>query len=857
MTAPDDAFRTDRAERSGVDDTRAILYPQSSGPDGLERLKRAWASPPRTKLFTEPNNTWIGLLYIGTAFMFFLGAGVLALLMRLQLAIPDNTFLDYNTYNQFFTMHGTVMMFLFGVPIGEAFAVMLLPSMVGTRDMPFPWLSAFGYWCYAIGGVLVFASLFFGVAPDGGWFMYPPLTGPTYSPGINADVWILGLGFVEIAAVAAAVEIIVGVLKTRAPGMTLAKMPIFAWYMLVTAGMIMIGFPAVIAADLLLELERAFGMPFFDSTRGGDPLLWQHLFWIFGHPEVYIIFLPAAGMVSMMLSSFARTRLVGYTWVVMAAIAIGFISFGLWVHHMFTTGLPHLSLSFFAAASISIAIPMGVQVFAWIATLWDGKPVLRVPMLFMLGFLFIFTIGGLTGVMVAAVPYDWQVHDTYFIVAHFHYVLIGGMVFPIFAALYYWMPLVTGRLMSEHLGRWAFALIFIGFNAAFLPMHLTGLRGMPRRVYTYDGSLGLNALNLISTIAVFVLAAGVLIFLLDFVRHIRRGHEVGDNPWDAPSLEWLSMNSPTGFRSLPVIESLYPLWDQRDLKSWVMEGRGYLPDAPTVERESLVTAPLSGEPEQIFRLPGPAWTPFIAALATAIFFTALTVKSVPVAIGSGAVALAFLLYWMWSLDKAYPRSLADAGHGLALPLYRNNSQSVGWWAMVVLLISDASLALSIVFAYLFLWTVHPTVWPPDGSRLPGLLEPALIFAGVAGAGIFFEIAERFNRHERRLTTRLCLVAAAILAVVALMIGWIWLHSLGIDPTRHSYGAAVWTLLGWVAFHIVVGATMAVWCLMRHALGMLDSWRCLTLRICMLWWRFTMPATALVLLLIAGFPYALR
>ena len=413
----------------------APLYPQSSGEDGLQRLQAAWAMPRRFGFFTEVVNNHIGVLYVATGFLFFLGAGVLALLMRIQLAYPGMTFLDASTYNQFFTMHGTVMMFLFAVPIVEAVAVLLLPSMIGARDMPFPRLSALGYWCYAIGGALVFASLFFKIAPDGGWFMYPPLTGPRYSPGINTDVWMLGLGFVEIAAVAAAVELIVGILKTRAPGMTLGQMPIFGWYMLVTAGMIMIGMPAVIAADILLELERAFGMPFYDATKGGDPLLWQHLFWLFGHPEVYIIFLPAAGMVSMMLPSFARAKLVGYAWLALAAISVGFLSFGLWVHHMYTTGLPLLSLAFFSAASSAIAIPMGIQVFAWIATLWDGKPVLRVPMLFILGFLFIFTIGGLTGVMVAAVPFDWQVHDTYFVVAHFHYVLIGGMVFPIFAPL--------------------------------------------------------------------------------------------------------------------------------------------------------------------------------------------------------------------------------------------------------------------------------------------------------------------------------------------------------------------------------------------------------------------------------------
>jgi cytochrome c oxidase subunit I+III len=832
------------------------LYPQSTGPDGQERLSRAWAMPPRGA-FTEPNNTWIGRLYIATAFAFFLGAGVLALLMRVQLAVPGNTFLDHTTYNQFFTMHGTVMMFLFGVPIGEAFAMLLLPNMVGARDMPFPWLSAFGFWCYAIGGVLVFSSLFFGIAPDGGWFMYPPLTGPTYSPGVSPDVWVLGLGFVEIAALTAAVEFIVGLLKTRAPGMTLARMPVFAWYMLVTAGMIMIGMPAVIAADLLLELERAFSFPFFDAARGGDPLLWQHLFWIFGHPEVYIIFLPAAGIVSMMLPAFTGARLVGYTWVVTAAVSVGFLSFGLWVHHMYTTGLPAMSLSFFSAASIAIAIPMGIQVFAWLATLWEGKPVLRTPMLFILGFLSTFTLGGLTGVMVASVPYDWQVHDTYFVVAHFHYVLIGGMVFPIFGAVYYWMPVMTGRLMSSRLGAWAFALIFIGFTGVFLPMHLTGLRGMPRRVYTYDASLGVNGLNLSATIFAFVFGAGVLVVIVDFVRHLRRGPAAGKNPWNSPSLEWLSRNSPEGFRSVPLIESRYPLWDAHTLEQDVTNARGYLPDSPTLARESLMTNPISTEPEQILRLPGPSWLPFVAALMTAIVMTALTLKLTWVGVASGTGAVVALLSWMWNLDNAYPKALADAGRGVALPLYTNDNRSVGWWGMAVLLIADTSLTLSLLFAYLFLWTGRPAVWPPDGSQVPDLGRPAVLLGLVVLAYLCFEAAERLNRRDRIAAVSACLITVAVLAVAAVTIGSSWPARLGIDPTRHSYGASVWTLLGWIAVHMAIGACMAVWCLARLWRGMIDSWRCVTLRVCLLWWRFTAAATAMVFALVAGFPHAFR
>ena len=451
----------------------------------LAQLERIWCAPKGWELLTAVNNNYIGFFYVATAFGFFLLAGVLALVMRVQLALPLMGVLPQETYNQFFTMHGTVMMFLFAVPMVEAIGVMLLPQMLAARDLPFPRLSAYAFWAYFVGGLCFFASLFVGLAPDGGWFMYPPYTSMAYSPGINADFWLLGIGFIEISAIAGAIEIIVGVLRTRAPGMTLARMPVYAWAMLVFGVMIIIAFPSVILCTLLLEIERAFDWPFFDPTRGGDALLWQHLFWFFGHPEVYIIFLPASGLVSMMVATMARTRLVGHSFVVLAFLATGFISFGVWAHHMFTTGMPNLSVGFFSAASMAVSVPAGIQVFAWIGTLAVGKPRYNAPTLFMVGGLIIFVMGGLTGVMVAMVPFDWQAHDSYFIVAHLHYVLIGGMVFPLFAAFYYWTPMTSSRALNERLGQWSFWLMFAGMHLTFLPMHLTGFMGMPRRVYTY------------------------------------------------------------------------------------------------------------------------------------------------------------------------------------------------------------------------------------------------------------------------------------------------------------------------------------------------------------------------------------
>ena len=412
-------------------------------------------------------------------------------------------------------------------------------------------------------------------------------------------------------------------------------------------------------------------------------------------------------------------------------------------------------------------------------------------------------------------------------------------------------------MLSERLGRWAFWLMFVGFNVAFLPMHVTGLIGMPRRVYTYPSEPGLNSLNLVTSIFSFVFAAGVLVVIVDLVRHLRRGPEAGTNPWAAWSLDWMQSRLPHNFRSIMPITSRYPLWDQPGLKEDEMAGRGFLPDAPTREREALITSPITTEPVQILRVPGPSWTAILASLATALGLAAATLKAQNIAALIGIVAIAAFLYWLWSLDRALPREPADAGRGLALPLYRNGSDSVGWWGMVVLLVADAAVIAAFLFAYLFLWTAHPQPWPPDGSAVPGFVEPVAIGGLTLVAWALFEAADRLIGRDRRLGAAACFVASAVVAAAAVYLGWTWLDSLGIDPTRHSYGAAVWTLAGAVALHVAGGAGMALWCLLRLALGMIDSWRCLTVRVCLLWWRLTAPMTVVVLFLIVGFPYVFR
>jgi cytochrome c oxidase subunit I+III len=822
-------------------------------PGELAELERIWAPPTGWRLLSAVNNTYVGLYYIGTAVLFFVLAGILALLMRAQLAVPGNDLIAHGTFNQLFTMHGTVMMFLFAVPAVEAMAVYLLPNMLAARDLPFPRLSAFAFWAYFFGGLAFFSSLFFGLAPDGGWFMYPPLTSFAFSPGDNADFWLLGIGFIEISAIAGAIEIVVGVLRTRAPGMTLARLPVYAWAMLVFAGMIIFAFPAVILCTLLLELERAFHWPFFIAEKGGDPLLWQHLFWFFGHPEVYIIFLPAAGMVSMIVPTMAQTPLVGYRLVVLALIATGFLSFGLWVHHMFTTGLPQISMSFFSAASMAVAIPSGIQVFAWIATIAAGRLKLTVPALFILGFLFIFTLGGLTGVMVAMVPYDWVVHDTYFVVAHLHYVLIGGMVFPLFAAFYYWMPIASRRAMSERLGRWVFGLMFVGMNVSFFPMHITGLLGMPRRVYTYPSELGWDALNMVSTIGAFILAAGVGLFLFDLARRLRPTFsDNAGNIWDAGTLEWLPTDT-YQTRSIPIVTSREPLWAQPDLPEEVDAGMYYLPGSVTGRRETLVTSPVEARPDYVLQVSGePSWSPFLSALFTAAFFILLTVKLIVPAIMCGVVALAALLTWMWYSDLGPVRPPADIGGGLVLPVYMTGPRSHSWWATVSFLFVAASIFGCLVFAYFFLWTVSPDAWPQQPPPVGPSVVAAVLYA-LSSVVILIAGKVLAAGGGRSLLFRAILAIAPLLLIAALASDFTGHAEAGLHPTDSAYGAVVYTFIALQLCYIVTVAIMGWFVLARSLAGLIDEVRRQTYDNTMLVWHYSVAQALIAIAIVQLFP----
>jgi cytochrome c oxidase subunit I len=551
---------------------------------GAPVRRRRWSETTLGSWLTTTDHKRIGIIYIYVGFFFFLAGGIEALIIRSQLALPDGKVVSAQVYDQIFTMHGTTMIFLFVMPMLTGLGNYVVPLMVGARDMAFPRLNAFGIWLVILGGLFLYSSFAIGAAPDAGWFSYAPLTvaNPSclgtvvpqanaaaqqcFAPGPNQDFWLLGLNLLGVASITSSLNFIVTIFRMRAPGLTINRMPLFAWMTLITSFLLVFALPSLTTASALLFLDRHLGTHFFAAGAGGDPLLWQHLFWSFGHPEVYILILPAFGIISEVLPVFSRKPIFGYTFIAWSGVAIGFLSFTVWAHHMFAVGLPIIAQDFFASATTLIAIPTAVKIFNWVGTVYGGKLSFKVPMLFALGFIAMFLIGGLNGAALAVVPFDYQATDTYFVVAHLHYVLFGGSVLGIFAGIYYWFPKMTGKLLNERLGQVHFWLSLIGLNLAFFPMHILGLLGMPRRQWTFKGNLGWNELNFISTIGAFMIALGVLVFIINWAMTMfmpRFAPASGDDPWDAFTLEWDTTSPPAAynFATIPTARSRRPFYD--------------------------------------------------------------------------------------------------------------------------------------------------------------------------------------------------------------------------------------------------------------------------------------------------------
>jgi cytochrome c oxidase subunit I+III len=754
------------------------------------------------------DNIRIGVRYMVTAFSFFLVSGVFALLMRVQLAVPENTFLGPEVYNRLFTMHGTTMMYLFAVPFMEGMAALFLPFMLGTRDLAYPRLTALSYWVFLFSGLVFYSGFLFDMVADIGWFAYTPLSAPAFAqPGI--DFWLVGLGAAELAGIAAGAELTISILRLRAPGMSLSRLPLYAWAWLVTAVMIVFAFTTLFIATVLLESDHAIGTHFFNDNKGGNHLLWQHLFWFFGHPEVYIIFLPATGIVSMVVSAFAR-RVLGYTLIVVAIILTGFLSFGLWVHHMYTTGLPELSMYFFAGASLMIAIASGTQIFAWIGSLWGQRPELRPPLLYVLGFIFIFVLGGLTGVMIAIVPFDWQVHDTYFLVAHFHYVLIGGAVFPMFAGLHYWVPKLIGRMLNERLGKWEFWLAFIGFNVTFFPMHIMGLLGMPRRVYTYSRDLGLEGYNIVSTVGAFVLALGFILFVVNVFWSMVYGAKAGKNPWGSDSLEWSFASAPQVlYPRIPVVYSRHPLWES-DLGNSPNHAHALDPERiveildhrPAAWRATLLVDAITGAPQAIVRLATPSYMPLVTAVGIMLATVGTIVRSyllVPLGI---VVTVAAVIAWLWPDRKELElMRTSTLPQETGLPILTTGSRSLGWLGMLFLLAVLGWSLSTLVYSYFYL-RLYSAEWPQDGLPRPDLLREGLAYGLIlviaALSGRSWHAFNKGNRPRYLVAQGV----AVLFAVLFLSLHLRELTRLPFSPRTNAYGSAYY-MLSWSMDTIVL------------------------------------------------------
>ncbi|MDX6424171.1 MAG: cytochrome c oxidase subunit, partial [Gaiellaceae bacterium] len=673
-------------------------------------------------------------------------------------------------------------------------------------------LNAFGYWLYLIGGSALWIGFFLGVGPDSGWFAYPPLSSARFSGGVNLDLYSLAVPLVELAGIVAAIELLVTILTHRAPGMSLNRMPIFVWAVLVMAAMVILGFPSLVLATLLLALDRTQGTSFFDAVSGGDPLLWQHLFWFFGHPEVYIMLLPGLGTVATIVATFSRRRTIGYSFVTASFLLIGVTSFAVWVHHMFATGRPLGGMSLFSAATLAIVIPSAVQVFSALATLRLGQVRLAVPLLFALGFVFVFVIGGLTGIQIGTIPFDLQVHDSYFVVAHFHYTLLGGVVLPLLAGTYFWFPKLTGRLLDDRAGLLSFVLIFVGINLTFFPMHIAGLKGMPRRVYTYPAGMGWDRYQAAATAGAFLLAAGLVVYLLNMLVSGRRGVPAGPDPWGAPTLEWATDSPPPayGFAETPAVRSAYPLWDG-------LAAAGDVDEAEHVSwerRETLATTPLDAIPEQRSVEPGPTIVPLVAAVAVAFAFLGLIYDPLLVPVGAALAAAAFIR-WLrpapeeWDMSRVrerkgeLPTSWTAGGEG------HRTAVQFGVAAGLVALSAFFGEAIA---SYWYLAGKH-AAWPIPGTDARPVLAGLLASVPILTVAPILVLARRaVRRDEARRAARL-LGGAGSLVVLALAVLVVDQRGLDYSWSTNATGSVEWMLTGFWSLAaialIVVAAVTAV------------------------------------------------
>jgi cytochrome c oxidase subunit I len=616
-----------------------------------EKLRGIWETKPGLlgKLGTVDHKE-IGIRYIVTAFVFLLVGGIEALIMRLQLARPGATLLTPEQYNELFSIHGITMILWYAFPVLTGFSVFLQPLIIGSRDMAFPRLNAFTYWVFLFSGLFLYASFAVAAVPNAGWFNYTPYASREYNPGLNIDFYALANILLGISTTLGAINFVVTLLRERAPGMSINRLPIMSWGTLTISVGLIFSMPAVNVAFFYLWMDRQFGTHFFTVSGGGQgqPLLWQHLFWMWGHPWVYVIVLPAISMISQILPVNCRRPLAGYTAVALATVLTMVLGFGVWIHHMFATGLSNLALSFFSATSLFIVLPSAVSFFAWIATIWEGRPVLNTTFLFIAGFIIVFVIGGVNGFMTGSVPADWQLTDTYFVVAHIHYVLIGWNLFAVMVGIYHWFPKMTGRLLDERLGRWNFWLMFVGFNLAFFPMHLNGLLGMPRRIYTYSTEMGWDSLNMIETVGSFILALGILLLVANVLISRRHGRTAGPNPWDADSLEWSTPSPPPpyNFVVIPTVASRSPLWEDRLHASEYRSSlrRGMVLDH---DKEIVASTGLDAQPQIILKMPEDTILPLLASLALTALFAGLLARIWWLAAASALVDLALTAAWLW------------------------------------------------------------------------------------------------------------------------------------------------------------------------------------------------------------------